>query len=82
MTGTPLDLTARVFTRLTVLSRAGHDRHGFVLWLCECECGAVVRIRARSLTAGLTKSCGCLKAESMRRVQRARAESMRARRAA
>lgn len=82
MTGHPLALEGRVFTRLTVLSKAGHDRHGFVLWLAECACSNQIRVRARSLTAGLTKSCGCLRAESMRRAQALRAERARNARAA
>lgn len=30
---------------------------------CRCECGTVRTVRLRSLTNGLTRSCGCLNAE-------------------
>lgn len=74
MTGTPLDLVGCVFSRLTVLAKAGTNLHGAVLWLCLCECGAQVRVQACSLTSGRTRSCGCLRAE----VARARAAKARA----
>lgn len=32
-------LRGRVFGQLTVVSEAGRDKWGAVLWLCQCECG-------------------------------------------
>jgi hypothetical protein len=63
-----LDLTAQVFGRLTVLRKvvvAGNRRHS--CWLCICECGNEVIIKATHLVGQgtKTKSCGCLK-ESVR----------------
>lgn len=40
-----------------------------VYWLCDCECGAKdVRIPSYNLRSGKTRSCGCLRAESIREV--------------
>jgi hypothetical protein len=36
-------------------------------YLCKCDCGNVVDIRMNSLRRGLTKSCGCLQMESVKR---------------
>jgi len=35
-----IDLTGKVFHRLTVKKEAGRDRHGLAMWECECSCGA------------------------------------------
>jgi hypothetical protein len=55
---TPLDLTGRVFSRLTVLGPApkrGRKR----CWSCRCVCGSVTVVRTSNLTSGNSKSCGC-----------------------
>lgn len=48
------------FNRLTIVSREGMYAY------CDCECGKTnVRVQARSLGSGNTKSCGCwLKGET------------------
>lgn len=61
---TKIDLTGQTFGRLTVLSRAGHQK-GHTLWFCECECGVTKAILAASLRSGVTRSCGCLRAEGL-----------------
>lgn len=60
------DITGKVFTRLTVLSEEGRDKHGKVMWLCECSCGNKVITQGSALKSGNTKSCGCLHKEKMR----------------
>lgn len=57
------DLSGLNFSRLTVRQLAGQDRHGNQIWLCDCECGGVVRVIKGSLTSGRTRSCGCLQRE-------------------
>ena len=52
------DLTGQTFSRLTVIER-DTARKG-VYWLCRCECGKVVSVKAYHLMSGRTKSCGCL----------------------
>lgn len=60
--GKAVDLTGRVFGRLTALTLAGHVGEGRAkarTWLCICECGNEAVVRAASLANGNTKSCGC-----------------------
>ena len=58
----PDDLTGRVFGCLTVIKKAGRNKHGHRLWKCRCSCDGKIRIvRAYSLRGGKTRSCGCLK---------------------
>ena len=47
------------FVRLTVLHRAGKDRHGKVLWRCLCDCGLEKTVLGGNLHGGKTRSCGC-----------------------
>lgn len=50
------------FNKLTVLSRcATPKKTKNTWWLCKCECGKNINVRADRLKAGNTKSCGCLK---------------------
>lgn len=58
-----IDVTGKVFGRLTVLRRSEMKVEGAVKWLCRCECGKEVLIRGASLRSGNTSSCGCLLAE-------------------
>lgn len=55
-----VDRTGRRYGKLTALSIAGHspDRHN--TWLCRCDCGKEVVVRAGNLASGDTKSCGCV----------------------
>lgn len=58
-----VDLTGKVFGRLTVLSPA--DKPVTVVrndqyWLCRCSCGSMRVVREYSLLRGTTKSCGCI----------------------
>ncbi len=52
------DLSGRVFNRWTPLEFAGNGK-----WRCRCLCGEVRDVYTGILTRGLSKSCGCLKAE-------------------
>lgn len=47
------------FARLVVIRQAGvAKRHGRI-YLCRCDCGKTVKVQARFLRGGLTRSCGC-----------------------
>jgi hypothetical protein len=57
------DLTNQKFERLTVKYECGRNKHGQVLWYCECDCGGNTVVVTSYLTSGKTKSCGCLRRE-------------------
>lgn len=60
------DLTTHRYTKLTVIKLDRLVRYGgkypktTAYWLCQCDCGKTVSVRAGHLTRGSTKSCGCL----------------------
>lgn len=63
-----VDLTGRVFGRLTVLKldhkeprpiRNGKKDGYFYFWLCKCECGNIIIIKKEYFFNNKTKSCGC-----------------------
>jgi hypothetical protein len=59
------------YGRLTVLRRAA-DRstpkgRRIITWVCKCDCGTVREVRGMDLRNGHTGSCGCLRAEGVRR---------------
>lgn len=56
------DMTGRRFGRLQVLGYAGMNRRRQSTWLCRCDCGSEKTVVRTSLTAGHTRSCGCLHA--------------------
>lgn len=53
------DLTGRRFGNLVVLYYVGVSRHGGAIWQVQCDCGVIKPMRAGSLKAGSTVSCGC-----------------------
>lgn len=59
-----IDLTGKTFGRLTVISEVGKNKHGGVVWNCECSCGNVKVVVGSSLRKGYTKSCGCFRVEN------------------
>lgn len=68
-----LNLVGQVFSRLTVLERAG-SQNKKTAWRCRCECGGEVIVKSDNLKSGNTKSCGCQKREvtieTMKRTKR------------
>ena len=52
------------FGRLTVLGEA-EKKGGHRRWLCRCTCGNEKVIHQSALRAGLTRSCGCLRRETI-----------------
>lgn len=59
-----IDLTGKVFGRLTVLREVKlEDRKG-KYWLCSCSCVSVDLVkRGDNMTSGKVESCGCLASE-------------------
>jgi len=58
-----IDLTGKVFGRLTVVKRVGRTKHKHTLWVCKCSCGNETTTTTQSLRSGSTRSCGCLSRE-------------------
>ena len=58
-----LDLIGQKFGRLTVIGKAKSKDHKHSYWLCKCSCGKQKIVRADSLKAGHTLSCGCYQKE-------------------
>lgn len=59
-----IDLTGKVFGRLTVKKYAGNGVRGMAIWWCECSCtGRMVSVKGKNLIAGLSESCGCIRKE-------------------
>jgi len=55
-----IDLTGKKFGKLTVVRLlAQRSSSKARMWLCSCDCGGAKIVRKNSLTAGMTKTCGC-----------------------
>lgn len=76
-----IDLTGKVFGRLTVIERAGTyrlDGQYRPTWLCQCDCGNQVIVIGANLRSGMTHSCGCLRRETAAQAMRRRKASAEA----
>lgn len=63
--GALIELTGQKFGKLFVLGRADSIKRERVFWNCQCDCGNITAVMAKSLRAGKTKSCGCLVSETV-----------------
>lgn len=63
--GKLIDLTGQRFGRLTVMNFAGSDRHNKAQWTCICDCGKTVIANGSDLRSRKTKSCGCLRRDTL-----------------
>lgn len=54
------DLTGNVVGKLTVLHPTKRNKHGQMMWECQCECGNNSIVVSGNLANGTTKSCGCI----------------------
>lgn len=55
------DLVGKVYGKLTVIKRLKNTKDRRRLYLCRCECGNLAKVKAKYLTNGDTRSCGCYK---------------------
>lgn len=56
------DLTGQKFGMLTVLHATDEKRWGNVVWVCQCDCGNIVKFPANYLKSPKYKhDCGCVK---------------------
>lgn len=63
-----MDLTGQRFNKLFVIVKEKEKRKGIIQWKCVCDCGNEKITSTVNLRSGKTKSCGCLKKESMSKV--------------
>jgi hypothetical protein len=63
-----LELAGKRFGKLVVIRRNGRNKHGQLMWECACDCGSSTSVVAARLSAGHTRSCGCLWNEEMLRI--------------
>ncbi len=62
--GNLIDLTGKVFSRLTVVERRPNtDKFRQTFWFCHCICGNTTTVNSRHLREGNIQSCGCLNLE-------------------
>lgn len=61
------DLTGRTFNRLTVIGFS-HFKKLRRYWSCLCTCGKTTTAQTTRLISGNTKSCGCLRDETRRKI--------------
>ena len=59
------DLTGQRFGRLTALYRLDKKRGSSYLWRCRCDCGKETDASVSTLVSGNTRSCGCIKLDSL-----------------
>lgn len=63
------NLIGQKFGRLTVIEKVGYKRSnsGYedIVWKCICDCGNLTQTITPYLKKGVTKSCGCLKRETL-----------------
>lgn len=73
--GKIIDITGHKYHRLTVVKSRGVVPQGKegdktrAIWLCKCDCGKELVANSNALRRGNTKSCGCLKRETVRRAK-------------
>lgn len=59
------DLTGKQFHRLTVIGRAKNNHLNRAMWNCICSCEKKTIVSSDNLCNGTTKSCGCLRKETI-----------------
>lgn len=65
MPGGIRDKTGMRYGRLLVLYPGERPRKGKIMWVCVCDCGTTKSISANCLQRGVTRSCGCLRRETV-----------------
>jgi hypothetical protein len=63
------NLTGRHFGRLTVVRYLGVKARRYGYWQCQCSCGQQLRVRSGNLLSGATKSCGCARIDTLKKIK-------------
>lgn len=61
------DLTCTKIGSLTILHKLHNYHKKGVHWLCVCECGNLTEVSSDNLLRGYTKSCSCLRLETVKK---------------
>jgi len=61
------DITGMRFGRLVAIESLGVGPCWRTMWRCRCDCGREVSVYKNNLMTGHTRSCGCLRSETMRK---------------
>lgn len=61
-----INLLGKQFCRLLVIDEGDRDRFGKATWICLCDCGNLTVVASSNLITLTSKSCGCLKTESVK----------------
>lgn len=61
-----IDITGKVFGKLTVLGYSHTDRFKQSCWRCRCDCGNEIVAVGKNLRYGKSKTCGCTRSEKLR----------------
>ena len=66
------------YGRLTVLGPRQNNPLGHMMWRCRCDCDPrkEVVVKGSSMVSGKTRSCGCLRLDSMRSIGRNRVANL------
>ena len=61
------NLQGQKFGKLTAIKPVGYysENRKVIVWECLCDCGNTTRVQSTKLKNGRTKSCGCLKHETV-----------------
>ena len=58
-------LINKIFGRLIVIEFYGKNKQNKSLWLCKCNCGTIVVISRNNLISRASRSCGCLRKDTI-----------------
>jgi hypothetical protein len=75
----PIDITGQKFGRLTAIEVTREPGHR--AWMCRCDCGGETIVRAALLTTGHSRSCGCQRKDTLRRMKTIHGGASRGRKA-
>ncbi len=64
------DISGNRYGRLVVIKRDTSIKSKNPKWICKCDCGKNISVSSCSLKSGKTKSCGCLKKEGKKGVNK------------
>ncbi len=68
MKQTVINMEGKEFNNIKVIRRNGSDSKGKALWDVKCHCGNIFTTSGASIRSGGTKSCGCSRLKSAKKM--------------